>query len=214
MLAKRLGCIYRIVSPSGKVYIGQSFSLKDRVYRYSNLKCKNQRRLYSSLLKYGWHSHFFSIVCSGSYYPEHLNKLEQDFIAHYKSNVVGLNISSGGNLNSYHSQETKAKMSESGKIRSEAHRAAIRKQNKERIFSDDTRKKMSLSAKAKIVTQQHRDNIKKNHVNTLAKLVLDLETGIYYDNGNLASIAKGINRHTLKNMLNGNKRNKTQLIYA
>lgn len=54
--------IYKITSPSGRIYIGQSVDLENRQKVYSKLKCKLQIRLYSSLLKYGWVNHKFEII--------------------------------------------------------------------------------------------------------------------------------------------------------
>lgn len=50
--------------------------------------------------------------------------------------------------------------------------------------------------------------------NGASKLVLNLESGIYYESCKNASIAYGIKHTTLKSQLNGNNRNKTNLIYA
>lgn len=214
-MIKREGCIYKITSPTGRVYIGQSYNVKDREYRYSKAKCSGQPKIYNSIIKHGWESHRFEIICSGRYTITHLDKLEQDFIAAFESIKNGLNCSSGGNINSFHSKETLLKMSISAKLRkSEANRLATIKSNKERVFTPEMRKKMSESGKKKILTSLHKQRIKDNHVNVNAKLVLNFETGIYYDNGHLASIAHCRNRHTLKNMLNGSKRNKTSLRYV
>ena len=45
--------IYKITSPSGKIYIGQSKDIEKRFKAYKNLKCKGQPYIYRSLLKYG-----------------------------------------------------------------------------------------------------------------------------------------------------------------
>jgi len=54
--------VYKITSPSGKVYIGSSNNINNRICSYKNLKCYSQRRLYNSLLKYGWEQHVFEIL--------------------------------------------------------------------------------------------------------------------------------------------------------
>jgi group I intron endonuclease len=55
--------IYKITSPSGKVYIGQSVYIERRESAYSNLRdCKNQTKLYNSLAKYGFSEHIFEII--------------------------------------------------------------------------------------------------------------------------------------------------------
>lgn len=54
--------IYKITSPTGKVYIGQSWNLTKRCSSYSRVECTGQPKLYSSLLKHGWTSHTFEVV--------------------------------------------------------------------------------------------------------------------------------------------------------
>ena len=61
-MSKELG-IYKIISPSKKIYIGQSVNLKHRFNSYYKLKnCSKQRRLYNSFLKYGVINHTFEIL--------------------------------------------------------------------------------------------------------------------------------------------------------
>ena len=40
--------IYKITSPTNKVYIGQSYNINKRVNHYSNLLCKGQPKLFQS----------------------------------------------------------------------------------------------------------------------------------------------------------------------
>jgi len=56
--------IYKITSPSGKVYVGKSKNIKSRFYNYNKniLNAKNQRRLYNSFKKYGIEKHDFEII--------------------------------------------------------------------------------------------------------------------------------------------------------
>ena len=55
--------IYKITSPKGRVYIGQSNNIKRRFKEYSKLQnCKGQTKLYNSLLKYGVDNHSFEII--------------------------------------------------------------------------------------------------------------------------------------------------------
>jgi len=66
--------IYKITSPSGKIYIGQSVDIKRRRNQYKNLNgnIKSQTILYRSLLKYGFDAHTFDIIeeCPESYLDE------------------------------------------------------------------------------------------------------------------------------------------------
>jgi len=66
--------IYKITSPTGKIYIGQSTNIEKRKKYYLNYQCKQQTKIYNSLLKYGFDAHDFDIIeeCSES----HLDELE------------------------------------------------------------------------------------------------------------------------------------------
>jgi hypothetical protein len=54
--------IYKITSPTGKIYIGQSININNRWVYYKQLNCKNQPKLYNSLLKYNSDDHVFEII--------------------------------------------------------------------------------------------------------------------------------------------------------
>ena len=55
--------IYKITSPSGKVYIGQSWNIHKRWREYKGLHVPQQPKILSSLQKYGADLHTFEIVC-------------------------------------------------------------------------------------------------------------------------------------------------------
>lgn len=108
--------IYKITSPSNKIYIGQSKDIEFRWSFYLNLYCKKQTKIYNSLKKYGPENHIFEIIeeCK-------LDKLDEREIywkQYYNSVNDGLNCS----LIDYspmrgkkHSDETRKKISESKK---------------------------------------------------------------------------------------------------
>lgn len=54
--------IYRITNPKGKVYIGKSKNILSRYYKYYNMKCEKQLRIYRSLTKYRPENHVFDII--------------------------------------------------------------------------------------------------------------------------------------------------------
>jgi group I intron endonuclease len=55
--------IYKITSPTNKIYIGQSTNIEQRWKDYNKMiRCKRQTRLYNSLKKYGPESHLFEIL--------------------------------------------------------------------------------------------------------------------------------------------------------
>lgn len=108
--------IYKITSPSGKIYIGQSTDINDRKNQYKGLYCKRQTKLYNSLKKYGFDAHNFDIIeeCPELY----LNELETWWKMFYGYQCVekGLNHNYWDQIpmrGLKHTQESKDKISES-----------------------------------------------------------------------------------------------------
>ena len=130
-----IGYIYKITSPSGKIYIGQTVDIRKRLNRYSNILCKTQVLLENSLRKYGWRAHIVEILFEGETSNKHLNLLETEYIKIHKSNYKrypehnGLNLTDGGDGRRGYkaSEETKAKMSaaQKGKKTSDETRAKL-----------------------------------------------------------------------------------------
>src|SRR3990167_6598737 len=79
--------VYKITSPSGKIYIGSSKNINIRKNRYKKLHCKEQIKIYRSLLKYGWEVHTFEIIAITE--PEKRYKWEHILGMYY--NVLGEN---------------------------------------------------------------------------------------------------------------------------
>jgi len=106
--------IYKIESPSGKIYIGQSWDIDHRISDYKREYCPYQPLLQKSLLKYGGLNHKYDnlIELSKDITQEILDKLEINFIAAFKDlGYEMLNIKEGGK-GGKHSQESKSKISE------------------------------------------------------------------------------------------------------
>jgi group I intron endonuclease len=106
--------IYKITSPSGKIYIGQSIDIENRWKKYYKLECKDQRKLYNSLAKYTPEKHIFEVVEECVLIE--LNQKENYYITYFNSINKGLNIREAG-THGYHSDETKQIMSEKAKLR-------------------------------------------------------------------------------------------------
>ena len=107
--------IYKIVCiKTDKVYIGQSTNILRRFDYYKRLQCKNQRKLYNSLKKYGVKNHKFEIL--EECLLEQLNEREiywtELLEAHTKDNGLVLKV---GGFKGYSSEETKEKLSKSQK---------------------------------------------------------------------------------------------------
>lgn len=99
------GCIYIIISPNNSIYIGQTTNFKKRKSRYRNLSCKQQPKLYNSLMKYGFDNHLITII-EDNINKNLLNDVETDYIKLYDSFNNGMNLTSGGGCNHIRSEET------------------------------------------------------------------------------------------------------------
>jgi group I intron endonuclease len=101
--------IYKITSPSGKVYVGQAVDLERREKEYVGLHCKSQRKLYNSLVKYGFSQHIFRVIeeCT----IEQLNVRERHWQDFYNVLEEGLNLRLTGteDVSGKQSKETIAK---------------------------------------------------------------------------------------------------------
>lgn len=88
--------IYKITSPSGKVYIGQSrdIAYRHRTYKKTS-KVTTQYYIQSSILKYGWGAHTFEVIheLPEGINQEMLNAFEQVYMDFFRgSGFVMLNI--------------------------------------------------------------------------------------------------------------------------
>lgn len=191
--------IYKITNPKGAIYIGSSKEVEVRINRYKKMKCKTQPKIYNSLKKYGVENHTFECIeeCSidslyerENYYGMLYNVLDRN---------VGLNC-------------VLPKIGEKKFILSEENLRNRSKAQKGRKMSDETKKNMSLSQTGRKHSEETKKKMSLNNNNT--KIILDINSGVFYFGTKEASLYNCINKHTLKNMLNGNKKNKTNLIYV
>jgi group I intron endonuclease len=108
--------IYKITSPTGKVYIGEAKNLKTRCEFYlTPNRIKKQRAIYNSLIKYSVENHKIEILefCE----PEKLMIRERFWQEHFNSVIDGLNchLTSTDSKKKVLSEETKKIMSEKSK---------------------------------------------------------------------------------------------------
>ena len=105
--------IYKIISPSGKIYIGQSRDIEKRFKQYQSGSGKTQIRLIHSFNKYNVENHIFEIIeeCD----IENLNIRERYWQDYY--DVIGKNglncmLINTDSLPRVLSEETRLKLSE------------------------------------------------------------------------------------------------------
>lgn len=155
----KICCIYKITSPTGKIYIGQTRNFKGLVNRYKDGRCKNQRKLYYSILKHGFDLHTLEIIeeCT----VEQLNEKEINYIKLYNTfnTEHGLNCTSGGS-NPVMSEETK-KLHSKNAIRRECYKnittPEVMAENTRRIL-EENKKRIGMKE-----TQEHKDKIGKGN---------------------------------------------------
>lgn len=104
-----IGYIYRITSPTGRIYIGQTRNFRKRFSQYLHLHCEDQVAIYNSLKKHGPGKHSFEVVYEGPI--EMLNYVEMVYIRLLDTISNGLNCKGGGDVGCKLSEETKRRMS-------------------------------------------------------------------------------------------------------
>lgn len=77
--------IYKIVSPSNRIYVGQSIDIENRLKAYKSLNCIKQPKIYRSIKKHGWDNHKYEILeeCN----INELNNKEVFWKQYYLNNV-------------------------------------------------------------------------------------------------------------------------------
>lgn len=163
---KKLG-IYKLTSPSGKSYIGQSVNLDKRINQYKSLNCKKQPAIYNAILKYGIDNFKIDILWSTEddtniYFI--LNQLEKDFISLYDCVTNGYNIKTGGdNKGTKHTDETKEKLRIAANKQFETQEARD-KVGFKKIgvpLTEEHKKKCSDALKGRIFSDEHKLNLSK-----------------------------------------------------
>lgn len=110
--------IYKITSPTGKIYIGSSNDIENRFCKYKRLKCKTQTKLYNSFIKHGVENHVFEIIeiCSINvllgrelYYGKLFNVLD-------KHKGLNCRLPKAGEIGKFMSDETKQKIGKANSI--------------------------------------------------------------------------------------------------
>lgn len=233
--------IYKITSPSGKIYIGQSVNIENRIRDYkTGLACK-QPKLNRSFLKYGFEKHKIEIICECLI--EELNEKEryyQDLFSCIGKSGLNCVLTKSTDRSGYISEETKIKMS--GKKRPDHVRLKISNSSKgrkhspetlrilaecSRNMSAETRLKKSIAATGKIQSEEtrrkiseagkgrkHTDEAKLKISSMHGKRVIDTVTGEKFISVAKAAKHLGCNISNLHHKLKGIRNNNTNLIFA
>jgi group I intron endonuclease len=199
--------IYKITSPTNKIYIGSSIDIQKRIKHYNSISCKRQTKLYNSIKKYGWEKHSLEILieCKAS-------KLY--FFESYYGDLYNVLGSNGLNLILPKSNDIKIGVSEETRIKMSKSKLGSKNTFFGKKHSQETKNIISKIHKGTKHTLEHRMKVSKNNGRGMSKNVLDLNMGIFYNSAKEVSEIFNISHSTLKSRLNGNRKNTTQFIYC
>lgn len=208
--------IYKITSPSGKVYIGQTRNPRLRINCYRTGHCKAQTKLYHSIMCHGWDAHTFEMIeeCS----IEMLNEREiyWGLLHECLDREKGLNCRLGGQ-SAHISDDTRKKIGE-------GHKGQIA-WNKGMKYTDEQKATMKplpdpkvqgaylsilytgKSLEERVGSKERADEIRKNMskglTGTHLKPIICTTTGQRFNSIKEASDKMGINTKNISNVLNG-----------
>jgi group I intron endonuclease len=142
--------LYKLTSPSGKSYIGQTNDIRERMRQHR--RPTGCRVIFDAIRKYGWDNFTLETLAEKLSLDE-ANKLEQLYIERHNTLTPnGYNLTTGGS-NYLRAEETKQLMSvaSKGKPKSEKHKQSM----------SDTRKGRPALNKGKPISEQMRQKRSK-----------------------------------------------------
>lgn len=215
--------IYKITSPNGKIYIGQSIKIERRFSTYRlNKNGSKQPRLYGSFNKYGVENHVFEVIeeCKEC----ELNNKErhyQDLYFATGENSLNCVLQKSDNLKCYRSVETRLKQSKSsiGRKHTIETKLKLSLAHTGKKLTQDHKEKIKIKligrkGHSKKATQETKEKCRLNATKYLSKIVLDFQTGIFYNSAKEVSDLYNFRQSTFRCKLNGNNPNNTQFRYV
>lgn len=157
--------IYKITSPSGKIYIGQTTNFSKRKNYYKNGAKPYQVRIYNSLQRHGYDAHCIEFI--EECLVEKLNERErywQDFYEVIGENGLNCRLTATNDKSGFLSESSKHKLSIAKK------KVVIDGEWREKFaydwtgknHSEETKRKMSESSKGKKKSVEHIAKLPQN----------------------------------------------------
>jgi group I intron endonuclease len=204
--------IYKITSPTNRIYIGQSVDIEKRFKSYKKMYQKNsgQTRLYRSFLKHGVNNHIFEIICicdeselnvKERYYQDffeciskkglncRLTKTNDKSGKVSEETLLKMVIASTGNthwLGKKHTQETKNKISLANTGRKYSDEINIKKGRKGRVSNRKGFFSENHPKSVKVLQYDLDDNFIREW-----NCLMDIRRELQYHIGNISSCLKG-----------------------
>lgn len=186
---------------NGKQYVGQTIQLLENRWSMHKSGSSGCLGLKAAFKKYGIENFKIEQIDTSNSLEE-LNKKEREYIKNLKTlSPFGYNLTTGGEQNKY-SDESRKKMSESGK--------------KRRPISESTRKKLSECRKGsknhnfgKKFTEDHKRKLSEAHLGNHSRERVKIfcnENGKFYDSLSDAAKALSINVGHLHQVINGKRK--------
>ncbi len=157
--------VYKITSPSGKVYIGSSIDIERRKGEYKNHRVHKQPRLFYSFNKYGFINHIFEVVCECTAYE----LLSLEYFYGTKFGVLGkkgLNcrLPKMDDISVCMSDETKLKIGAANKGNKRPDLSMLNKRKAGLTLPEKTKLAMSIAQIGRTHPQSVKDKIKIAHL--------------------------------------------------
>ncbi len=166
--------IYKITSPSKKIYIGQSADIISRWNKYKTKSCKRQTKIYNSIQKHGWEKHKFEIICQCD--VSDLIGLEIYYIDLFNTfnSEHGMNLRGGGGYYGKMSDETKKKIGISNRY----NKRGLGKKRTALFKTEMSNRKKGVSIKSKIAKhyQYIKDNLHRSQYELAKELNISQST--------------------------------------
>lgn len=204
--------IYKITNPRGFSYVGSTVNLKDRFYRYKTLRVTSQVKIYNSLVKYGSENHEFTVLYKCK---ECCRNVFESFFGN-KYNCIsekGLNLAlpkiSDSVLHTSKYTRDKIGKAHKGKKISDEQKRNISERSKEWHANNTHPMKNKIpwnkgkpflkgdknpmygvkrSAEWKnIASERAKLSSKKGHLHYRSKCIIDINSGVFYENVREAS---------------------------